>query len=99
MKIGGTAVNKIEHWHFADSDDDDKLVESASTNPPNVYGFGHEGVLPQRARGAARRGAAGDGRARRAQVARVDPRDLRVRPKMSEVPIPLRRDETTRAIR
>lgn len=43
VKIGGTAVNRVEHWQFADYDDDDKLVESASTNPPNVYGFGHEG--------------------------------------------------------
>lgn len=43
VKIGGTAVNKVEHWVFADYDDDDKLVEAASTNPPNVYGFGHEG--------------------------------------------------------
>jgi UDP-N-acetyl-2-amino-2-deoxyglucuronate dehydrogenase len=41
-KIGGTAVNRVEHWTFADYDDDDKLVESASTNPPTVYGFGHE---------------------------------------------------------
>lgn len=43
VKIGGTAVNRVEHWLFADYDDDDKLVEGASTNPPNVYGFGHEG--------------------------------------------------------
>ena len=43
VKIGGTAVNRVEHWLFADYDDDDKLVDSASTNPPNVYGFGHEG--------------------------------------------------------
>jgi UDP-N-acetyl-2-amino-2-deoxyglucuronate dehydrogenase len=43
VKIGGTAVNKVEHWTFADYDDDDKLVETASTNPPNVYGFGHAG--------------------------------------------------------
>ena len=42
VKIGGTAVNKIEHWQFADYDDDDKLVEAANTNPPSVYGFGHE---------------------------------------------------------
>lgn len=41
-KIGGTAVNKIEHWAFAEYDDDDKLVEAAQTNPPSVYGFGHE---------------------------------------------------------
>jgi len=43
VKIGGTAVNKIEYWEFADYDDDDKLVESVDTIPPNVYGLGHEG--------------------------------------------------------
>ena len=43
VKIGGTAVNRVEHWLFADYDDDDKAVETASTTPPNVYGFGHEG--------------------------------------------------------
>jgi UDP-N-acetyl-2-amino-2-deoxyglucuronate dehydrogenase len=43
VKIGGTAVNRVEHWMFADYDDDDKLVDAASTNPPTVYGFGHEG--------------------------------------------------------
>jgi UDP-N-acetyl-2-amino-2-deoxyglucuronate dehydrogenase len=45
VKIGGTAVNKVEHWAFAEYDDDDKLVETGSinTNPPTVYGFGHEG--------------------------------------------------------
>ena len=43
VKVGGTAVNRVEQWTFADYDDDDKLVESASTNPPTVYGFGHEG--------------------------------------------------------
>ncbi|HUR91544.1 MAG TPA: Gfo/Idh/MocA family oxidoreductase [Gemmatimonadaceae bacterium] len=42
VKIGGTAVNQIEHWNFAEYDDDDKLVETVNTNPPNVYGFGHE---------------------------------------------------------
>jgi UDP-N-acetyl-2-amino-2-deoxyglucuronate dehydrogenase len=42
-KIGGTAVNKVEHWLFSEYDDDDKLIESAATNPPSVYGFGHEG--------------------------------------------------------
>src|SRR5262245_49197945 len=43
VKVGGTAVNRIEHWVFADYDDDDKLVDSVATAPPNVYGFGHEG--------------------------------------------------------
>jgi UDP-N-acetyl-2-amino-2-deoxyglucuronate dehydrogenase len=43
VKIGGTAVNKVDHWVFAEYDDDDKLVESVATNPPSVYGFGHLG--------------------------------------------------------
>jgi UDP-N-acetyl-2-amino-2-deoxyglucuronate dehydrogenase len=43
VKIGGTAVNRVEHWQFADYDDDDKLVDAANTNPPTVYGFGHDG--------------------------------------------------------
>jgi UDP-N-acetyl-2-amino-2-deoxyglucuronate dehydrogenase len=42
-KIGGTAVNKVEHWVFAEYDDDDKVIDAAATNPPSVYGFGHEG--------------------------------------------------------
>ena len=42
-KVGGTAVNKIEHWAFAEYDDDDKFVEAVATSPPSVYGFGHEG--------------------------------------------------------
>jgi UDP-N-acetyl-2-amino-2-deoxyglucuronate dehydrogenase len=50
VKVGGTAVNRIETWQFADYDDDDKLVDSAGYTPPNVYGHGHEGyyrnVLP-----------------------------------------------------
>ena len=43
VKIGGTAVNKVENWQFAEYDDDDKLVEVSETNPPNVYGLGHQG--------------------------------------------------------
>jgi UDP-N-acetyl-2-amino-2-deoxyglucuronate dehydrogenase len=43
VKIGGTAVNRVEEWSFADYDDDDKLIEAANTSPPNVYGFGHQG--------------------------------------------------------
>ena len=43
VKIGGTAVNKVEHWEFADSDPDDEIARNLDTNPPNVYGFGHEG--------------------------------------------------------
>jgi UDP-N-acetyl-2-amino-2-deoxyglucuronate dehydrogenase len=43
VKIGGTAVNRVEHWSFAEYDDDDKLVEQSNTSPPNVYGLGHQG--------------------------------------------------------
>jgi UDP-N-acetyl-2-amino-2-deoxyglucuronate dehydrogenase len=43
VKVGGTAVNKIEHWSFSEYDDDDKLVDLSASNPPNVYGYGHEG--------------------------------------------------------
>ena len=43
VRIGGTAVNRIEHWAFADYDDDDKRVDSANTSPASVYGFGHAG--------------------------------------------------------
>ena len=43
VKIGGTAVNKVEFWQFAEYDDDDKLIEAVETNPPNVYGLGHQG--------------------------------------------------------
>jgi len=44
VKIGGTAVNRVETWQFSEYDDDDKIVESGSvnTNPPSVYGYGHE---------------------------------------------------------
>jgi UDP-N-acetyl-2-amino-2-deoxyglucuronate dehydrogenase len=43
VKIGGTAVNKVENWQFAEYDDDDKMVEASETSPPNVYGLGHQG--------------------------------------------------------
>lgn len=45
VKVGGVAVNKIEHWMFEEYDDDDKLIEQSMTNPTNVYGFGHLGFL------------------------------------------------------
>jgi UDP-N-acetyl-2-amino-2-deoxyglucuronate dehydrogenase len=66
VKIGGTAVNRVEHWTFAEYDDDDKLVEAAATTPPTVYGFGHEGYyrnVLDVLRGAAPAGT--DGRAGR----------------------------------
>ena len=41
VKIGGQAVNKIEHWNFADQSPDDALVEQASYETTSVCGFGH----------------------------------------------------------
>jgi len=44
-KIGGIAVNKIEHWEFKEYDDDDKYIDTITTNPPDIYGYGHTGFL------------------------------------------------------
>jgi len=41
VKIGGTAVNKIEHWQFADSRPEDAAVLNASYETGSVYGHGH----------------------------------------------------------
>lgn len=41
VKVGGVAVNKIEHWEFADQDADDVRVKEASYETTSVYGFGH----------------------------------------------------------
>ena len=41
VKIGGPAVNQIEHWTFADMSPDDKLVEQASYQSTSIFGFGH----------------------------------------------------------
>ena len=41
VKIGGPAVNQIEHWSFADESADDALVEQASYETTSIYGFGH----------------------------------------------------------
>jgi UDP-N-acetyl-2-amino-2-deoxyglucuronate dehydrogenase len=41
VKIGGPALNQIEHWAFADESPDDFKVESASYATCGVYGMGH----------------------------------------------------------
>ena len=43
VRIGGVAVNKIEHWSFAEPDPDDQQVEQASYETTSVYGHGHAG--------------------------------------------------------
>ncbi len=42
VKAGGTSVNKIEAWQFADGKDEEaKVIDEFHETPPNVYGFGH----------------------------------------------------------
>ncbi len=41
VRVGGIAVNKIEHWEFAEPDEHDASVEAASYETSSVYGFGH----------------------------------------------------------
>jgi UDP-N-acetyl-2-amino-2-deoxyglucuronate dehydrogenase len=43
VKIGGTALNRVEHWEFAEYHDDDREAEAlrAAANPLSVYGSGH----------------------------------------------------------
>lgn len=41
VRLGGVAVNQIEHWTFAEHDPDDDLVHSANYETESVYGFGH----------------------------------------------------------
>ena len=41
VRIGGLAVNEIQHWEFAESDSDDEKVKNASYQTTSVYGFGH----------------------------------------------------------
>jgi UDP-N-acetyl-2-amino-2-deoxyglucuronate dehydrogenase len=40
-RVGGVAVNRIDHWEFADSHPDDQTIEQASYQTTSVYGFGH----------------------------------------------------------
>jgi UDP-N-acetyl-2-amino-2-deoxyglucuronate dehydrogenase len=41
VKIGGMAVNEIQHWEFEDADSDDAKVKEVSYETTSVYGFGH----------------------------------------------------------
>lgn len=43
VKVGGTALNRIETWEFAEYDDIDREAEAlrAAPNPLSVYGSGH----------------------------------------------------------
>ena len=41
VRLGGVAVNEVQHWEFAEPDDDDAKVKDASYETSSVYGFGH----------------------------------------------------------
>jgi len=42
VRIGGVAINKIEHWEFSDEKpEDQELIAQASYATTSVYGFGH----------------------------------------------------------
>ena len=41
VRVGGVAVNKVEHWEFDTPHEDDARVASASYDPASVYGPGH----------------------------------------------------------
>ena len=41
VRVGGVAVNRIDHWEFDQARPEDAAVHDASYATPSVYGFGH----------------------------------------------------------
>lgn len=41
VRVGGLAVNEIQHWEFADKRPEDETVQQANYETTSVYGFGH----------------------------------------------------------
>jgi UDP-N-acetyl-2-amino-2-deoxyglucuronate dehydrogenase len=41
VRVGGVAVNDIQHWEFEKSKDYDKEIKEANYQTTSVYGFGH----------------------------------------------------------
>ncbi|MEL6710710.1 MAG: Gfo/Idh/MocA family oxidoreductase [Pseudomonadota bacterium] len=41
VRIGGMAVNDIQHWQFADTRDYDQQIQTTNYETTSVYGFGH----------------------------------------------------------
>lgn len=41
VRVGGVAVNEIQHWEFEEPHEDDASVRQASYETTSVYGFGH----------------------------------------------------------
>lgn len=40
-RIGGVAVNEIQHWEFSESRPEDQQIKEANYATTSVYGFGH----------------------------------------------------------
>ena len=41
VRVGGVAVNEIQHWEFEDKRAYDSDIEKANYETTSVYGFGH----------------------------------------------------------
>lgn len=41
VRVGGVAVNEIQHWEFSDANEEDEQIKQASYATTSVYGFGH----------------------------------------------------------
>jgi len=41
VRLGGVAVNEIQHWQFAEAEPDDATIREASYPTVSVYGHGH----------------------------------------------------------
>ena len=41
VRIGGVAINEIQHWDFADTQEYDAKIDDATYATTSVYGFGH----------------------------------------------------------
>jgi UDP-N-acetyl-2-amino-2-deoxyglucuronate dehydrogenase len=41
VRVGGLAVNEIQHWAFADQRPEDERIREASDQTTSAYGFGH----------------------------------------------------------
>jgi len=41
VRVGGLAVNEIQHWEFADECEYDQKIRDANYETTSVYGFGH----------------------------------------------------------
>lgn len=41
VRVGGVAVNEIQHWEFEDEKDYDQDIQQANYETTSVYGFGH----------------------------------------------------------